>query len=76
MSLSARIPSALVRAPLPAHEKPAEGWKGGMRSRSTGGFGLAFYSTWRRDFKPHNWTIAALIGSSGDDSTGATRPAR
>lgn len=32
-----------------------------MRSRSAGGFGLAFYSMWRRDLKRHNWKIAARI---------------
>ncbi len=47
--IAARIPCALIRAPLPAHEKPRRALAGGRGcSRSAGGFGPAFYSSHAR----------------------------
>ena len=71
--IAARIPSALIRAPLPAHEKPRRGLEGGMRNRSAGGFGPAFYSMRRRDFKLHNWRIAARTGPVSGRALGLSR---
>ncbi len=60
--ITARIPSALSRAPLPVHEKPRRQLGRRTRSDPAGGLDTAFYSISRRTASRQNWMIAVRIG--------------